>query len=47
MDVGGQLHVPATLPTGTWPLVPIGSEAGWLTEYGLPLYIQILGRCID
>jgi hypothetical protein len=32
MEVGGQLHVPAALPPGKEPLVPIGEEAVWAPE---------------
>jgi hypothetical protein len=28
MEVSGQLHAPATLPSGKEPLVPTGQEAG-------------------
>jgi hypothetical protein len=28
MEVSGQLHAPAALPSGKEPLVPIGQEAG-------------------
>jgi hypothetical protein len=29
MEVSGQLHVPAALPPGKEPPVPIGYEGGW------------------
>jgi hypothetical protein len=29
MEMSGQLHAPAALPTGKEPLVPIGKEAEW------------------
>jgi hypothetical protein len=29
MEVNGQLHSPAALPPGKYPLVPIGQEDGW------------------
>jgi hypothetical protein len=32
MHVSGQLHVPAPLPPGKEPPVPIGLEAGWAPE---------------
>jgi hypothetical protein len=32
MEMGGQLHAPATLPLVEEPLVPIGYEAGWDSE---------------
>jgi len=32
MEVSGQLHIPATLPLGKEPLVPIGEEAGCAPE---------------
>jgi len=32
MEVSGQLHVPAALPSGTKPLLPIVQEAGWAPE---------------
>jgi hypothetical protein len=35
MEVSGQLHVPAALPTGKEPLVPIGEEAIILLNFGL------------
>jgi len=31
MEVSGQLHVPAALPPGKDPLLPIGYEAGLAT----------------
>jgi hypothetical protein len=31
-EVSGQLHVPAVLPPGKEPPVPIGYEAGWAPE---------------
>jgi hypothetical protein len=35
MDVTDQLHVPAALPPGKEPLVPIGQKAGWGPRAGL------------
>jgi hypothetical protein len=32
MKTSGQLHVPAALPPGKEPLIPIGYEAGWVPE---------------
>jgi len=32
MEVSGQLHAPAALPTGKESLVPTGYEAGWAPE---------------
>jgi hypothetical protein len=32
MEVNGQLHAPAALPSGNEPLIPIGQEAGWAPE---------------
>jgi hypothetical protein len=32
VEVSGQLHAPAVLPTGKEPLVPIGQEVGWTSE---------------
>jgi hypothetical protein len=32
MEVSGQVHIPAALPPGKEPLVPIGQEAGWVPE---------------
>jgi len=32
MEVSGQLHTPAALPSGKAPQEPIGQEAGWATE---------------
>jgi hypothetical protein len=37
MEVSGQLHVPASLPPGKEPLVPIGYEVGWAPE---PVWTQ-------
>jgi len=32
MEMSGQLHGPAALPPGKESPVPIGQEAGWVTE---------------
>jgi hypothetical protein len=32
MEVSGQLHAPAALPSGKEPPVPIGYEAGWAPQ---------------
>jgi hypothetical protein len=32
MALSGQLHAPGALPPGKQPLVPIGSQAGWVSE---------------
>jgi hypothetical protein len=32
MEVNGQLHTPAALPSRKEPLVPIGQETGWAPE---------------
>jgi len=32
MEVSGQLHAPAALPSGKDPLLPIVYEAGWDPE---------------
>jgi hypothetical protein len=39
--MSGQLHAPAALPPGKWPLVHIGQEAGWASE---PVWMQWWGE---
>jgi hypothetical protein len=45
MEVSGQLHAPATLPSGKDTLVPIEEEAGWAP--GLVWMLLLWGREIS
>jgi len=37
IEISGQLHTPATSPSGKELLIPIGQEAGWAPE---PVWTQ-------